>query len=277
MMNRVLFALLVVVAACGPGKSSDTTTTSGTDDGTGADGGPAPTPPSAPQPPSSCNVGEQVCGSTCSCPQTDFFNCGACGNVCGNATVCVNGRCTSSCDVPGQTICPPAVADLGPYCTNLATDIWNCGTCGNRCSSDQVCDRGGCVTPQPQTCSSGQTWCGTRSLYDDRPPGCYDLMATWDACGSCDAIPCFQGAWEGGSNHRPGRCDQGVCARTPPTCGAPGLTWCSASWKYPPRREPNGACVDLQSDVENCGTCDTWCFSQANGVGACVAGTCVWN
>ena len=75
------------------------------------------------------------------------FHCGGCGIRCGPNEFCdvwdpAGSRCEcSDCDVctceQGSTCCPTG-------CTNLSTDRWNCGACGN------VCAGRGCIDGQCQ-------------------------------------------------------------------------------------------------------------------------------
>lgn len=111
-----LFALLSVgTVAC-----SDTLGPGGTGGGTGA---------------VQCPVGYGVCGAACSNPQSDPYNCGACGNACGAGLVCSLGACSDSC-AAGLTAC-------GAACEDVASSPYNCGTCGNACASG-VCTAGVC-------------------------------------------------------------------------------------------------------------------------------------
>ena len=88
------------------------------------------------------------CADNCINPNTNNFNCGACGNYC-SLGQCQGGGCT----------CPnplwPALCN-GNTCTNLQNDEGNCGSCGNYCSSNHICVSGeckpnqsGCVTQDP--------------------------------------------------------------------------------------------------------------------------------
>ncbi len=162
-------------------------------------------------PPDLCGGGMMACGLACVDAQSDPANCGTCGNVCASG-MCVHATCTDSCSNPAETLCPSTAAGVPARCVDLSSDRTACGACGNYCGSLRICDRGTCVTPEPQPCAPGLTWCGL-SIYTDRQPGCYDLQTTYNACGSCDAMPCRQ-SWDG-SSHKPGRCELGVCATTP--------------------------------------------------------------
>ncbi len=62
-------------------------------------------------------------------------------------------------------------------CRLLDWDHNNCGTCGNVCGPDTVCDGGVCTE-----CPPGLTVCtdlGSGYAY------CADLMSDWQSCGAC--------------------------------------------------------------------------------------------
>ncbi len=90
-----------------------------------------------------CRVGLTTCtGGSCVDTLTDNNNCGGCagagGAVCTGNQVCANGTCVTP---PNGADCP---ANLGlsfcdPVCTNLNSDPFNCGQCGNTCRSSEVC------------------------------------------------------------------------------------------------------------------------------------------
>ncbi len=77
-------------------------------------------------------------------------------------------------------------------CTYIAGDIDNCGACGKKCRSDQMCEKGKCVAVK---CDDGETSCRV---------GCRDLKTSDDACGSCNN----RCKWNLGFH-----CANGVCRR----------------------------------------------------------------
>jgi len=200
-----------------------------------------------------CAQSGQVCQGICEETLSDSNNCGTCGNVCPSVIspfcivtqncipvqqACVNGVCGGSCGT-GQSLC-------SGLCTNLQADPSNCGACGVACASGQTCASGVCTVSSGTgaTCSSGIVCsCG--------PP-----QGTGGTGGSCAAS-----------------CSSNVCSCSPPAgvtngsgvgfcpviqpCGA-GLTAC------------NSACVNAQTDMNNCGACGNVC---AQGQ-ACTGGTC---
>jgi hypothetical protein len=72
-----------------------------------------------------CNLnapGQVSCAGACTNPQTDYSNCGQCGNACSNAQVCSQGVCTCPWALCGGTLC----CAPGPYsCCKTATG-WTC-------------------------------------------------------------------------------------------------------------------------------------------------------
>jgi hypothetical protein len=69
-------------------------------------------------------------------------------------------------------------------CTDVATDVNNCGTCGNKCASGQSCTNGTCVT----------------ACIADGARGC---ISAADCCSFSTGVAC---------------CVQGVCGHGQPAC-----------------------------------------------------------
>ncbi|MEZ4405096.1 MAG: hypothetical protein R3A52_01210 [Polyangiales bacterium] len=82
-------------------------------------------------------------------PQSDPQHCGACGTRCCGGW-CINGRCGTE-GPPGTIGCPLPPAEeaargcTGPVPVNGGFDPANCGGCGVRCASDEVCRGGTCA------------------------------------------------------------------------------------------------------------------------------------
>jgi len=240
-----------------------------------------------------CNYGSQ---GRCVDSANDYLNCGACGNSCPapgptasfpDATppspMCAGGSCQC---LQGLTLCPsptPCVPGRScpSSCAALATDPNNCGQCGARCLSGQVCTNsqcqcpvgttlvGTCCTsglasdsnncgmcgqacPPASSCVSGQCVCNAVGPNSAICNGvCRSLAQDPENCGACGQV-C-------GSNSG---CVQGVCV-TGATC--PSATSCSC----PTGQGACGsACVDMQTDQRNCGECGDVCG------GTCTAGRC---
>ena len=135
------------------------------------------------------------------------------------------GACSSD---PGTTVitgsdaavgCGAGSQACGGVCTVIARDSENCGACGTKCASGQVCSQGACAV----SCGGGTTKCGDL---------CVDTKADGENCGAC-ATKCASGQV----------CSKGACAGT---CGA-GLAQCGQT------------CVNEQNDRTNCGACGTVC------------------
>ncbi len=192
----------------------------------------------------------------------DPKNCGGCGVDCGN-DACYLKKC--GCRVPVPDTCQDP--DGKPFCTNLATDDFNCKTCGTVCPPcDLSVSRTFWKTQFVQaTClgSSCAFACDGYHLDCDKDlslgcgksNGC-ETESGDDHCGACDVV-C----------HPPEVCaDDG---RGHPTCKPP-LT-------CPPDYERcAGECVDLELDPKHCGACSIACDpSNPTTEVTCKRGVCV--
>src|SRR6476469_5418626 len=83
-------------------------------------------------------------------------------------------RCEHFPDTPNR--CPARGSKA--ICTNLKTDANNCGSCGARCSSLNICVDGKCVAG-PAGCAVGQTPCNGV---------CRDLNSDNANCGACGRV-----------------------------------------------------------------------------------------
>jgi hypothetical protein len=103
-----------------------------------------------------------------------------CGKVCPSGTSCIGGVCR--CPSP-QAYCP------GIGCTNLQTDVYNCGSCGALCHytrgcAPSVCANGICQSQwfySTITCTDGE---GDSTSY------CTAVLTT----NSTNATACIQNA-----------------------------------------------------------------------------------
>jgi hypothetical protein len=78
-----------------------------------------------------------LCDGTCTDVSLDPDNCGACGNVCGEAMpYCNQGTCSE---------CRAWEAICGGACMDILWDSNNCGGCGIVCPEDRFCEWGGCT------------------------------------------------------------------------------------------------------------------------------------
>ena len=176
-----------------------------------------------------------VCGSRC-CPQ---------GASCASGQRCL-------CPTNAPTVCTGQgpVPQVG-ICTNLNTDVNNCGSCGHQCPdkahATKACVNKTCV----YTCESGYASCNGPVTETDGN-GCEtNLQTDEENCGRC-GNQCPTGA----------TCTNGVCLC--PT----GETPCGVT------ATNRGACRNLNTDVGNCGTCGNVCPSRANATTTCVQGAC---
>jgi hypothetical protein len=94
-----------------------------------------------------------------------------CGDLC-----CGHGE---KCRVRGgkhKCVCRKGLHRCKGNCVDLRTDPKNCGACGTKCPSDQVCAEGVC---QPQ-CASGETLCDNNI--------CTNIQVDNDNCGGCGNV-----------------------------------------------------------------------------------------
>lgn len=123
-----------------------------------------------------CENGQKDCDGKCVDSKNDSRNCGLCGVDCGDG-YCRDGECNTKEDCPvgpswlyrNMKRCDLVVnRGAGPQeyiardtCTDLNTDQYNCGGCGNECNIEtQRCREGKCI----EKCSlSDDNWCGNPS------------------------------------------------------------------------------------------------------------------
>src|ERR1041384_4953487 len=84
-------------------------------------------------------------------------NRGGAGNLAGGSNL-LGGASRNACDKDSD----PCATDAAITCVVRNTDSKNCGTCGNACSSGEVCFAGVCASPPPA--------CGTDSMLAVGPP-----------------------------------------------------------------------------------------------------------
>ena len=193
-------------------------------------------------------------------------------------------KCNGTCCPPGEVClppkkkhgnrrcgCPAHTSLCRGKCSNLQSDVRNCGHCGHKCAPSQVCVHGKCTCApgqavcagacvtlahdpkncgkcghkcgSGQVCSSGNCAAGCPSGHTNCHGSCADLASDAQHCGSCGAV-CAAGQV----------CSNGQCVVNFPA----GTTNC------------NGTCVDVGSDTSNCGACGHACGGDL----VCASGVC---
>ncbi len=156
----------------------------------------------------------------CVDPRRNPVHCGGCNIVCGAFELCTDGFCQSIMDTspdtamdapdttppedtgvdaaedtgpadtgPAVTVCSLGEIACGAVCTNPFSDRDNCGSCGRRCGSAQICASG--------VCALG---CDAPLMVCDE--ACVDTSSNLNHCGGCDS-PCA------------GLCIDGTCETGP--------------------------------------------------------------
>jgi hypothetical protein len=143
-----------------------------------------------------CNVGYGDCTAADGCETSTTNNvnhCGACNNQCTfanaaascSASTCQMGACTGTfrnCDGTTATGCE----------SNITTDKNNCGACGNKCASGEVCTASAChpsndlranatavTLNKGETSVTGTTQNATHDGYTPNDPGCGNSPDVW--------------------------------------------------------------------------------------------------
>ena len=107
---------------------------------------------------------------------SDVKNCGGCGMGCANAphaqAACVNAACQlKQCDA-GWTDCD---GDPRNGCeTQIASDVKNCGRCGNACGQGLVCINHSCTCPMCNIPNSKTKCVNNQCVFDQCLPGYAD-------------------------------------------------------------------------------------------------------
>ena len=184
----------------------------------------------------------------------DPNNCSACGDVCPTP---LNGVASCTASMCGIASCAAGYADCsGPTgaCTvQLATDVSNCGMCGNACPAitngvaaclDYQCAIGHC-TGVFAHCSGTTLACET------------DTSAAVDNCGACgNFCPLIANGTRA--------CVNSGCA----------IGMCNVGFGDCNMNPADGCETDLTAAVQDCAACGTVCPAPPNGTASCVASAC---
>ena len=179
-----------------------------------------------------------LCAGACVETASSVQNCGACGNACTTSIAhaqpaCDSGACTWTCNA-GYSACNGA-------CVDEQADANNCGGCGaaHACPAGMTCQAGGCG------CPAGTHDCG----------GTCQSNTSLGSCGAACNTPCPGPA--NGGEYGAATCNGTACGIV---CNEP-YTLCGQ------------ACVDEQSDSNNCGVCGSACGAGTT----CIKGGCGCN
>ena len=136
------------------------------------------------------------------------------------------------------TPCPTGQANCAGTCTEVTSDRLHCGRCDVACAAGEVCRTSSC---EHNPCGDGQHEC-SGTCYPDT-----DVLHCGPSCIACP-VPAAHGA---------AACVDDQCELD-----------CESGYVQCP-----GACVDLNSDPDNCGTCGHECTSPQ----ACISSNCAAN
>lgn len=227
--------------------------------------------------------------------KTDPKHCGTCENDCTASPnlatdagiTCQAGKCLipdSAC-VSGKKHCSTNAEDV---CEADVTTSAQCGACGTKCDTAQVCSGGSCV----DNCPGGATKCTAGQSV-----GCYALATTADHCGACDKVcpaPPSNGTAVCQSNACKVQCGNGYhqCNSSAQCEANDDVANCGPTCKQCETNDPNatptcsnntcsypcktgfqfcGFCTS-KSDPSNCGACGNVCGSGKSCInGACLA------
>ncbi|MGZ3419423.1 MAG: hypothetical protein ACXWUG_25365 [Polyangiales bacterium] len=176
-----------------------------------------------------CHADEGCGGKKCDVANHECVTCVSNGD-CTAGEVCSAGECVPMCSASSP--CPGALTCCSAACVDPATNLENCGGCGNPCTiahGKGACTGGKCNV---STCELPYSDCDK-----DSKTGCETDTSSNDAhCGGCDH-PCA-------SKNGTGKCVSGACTIT-----------CNGSFADCDKNPTNGCEADLAHDPSNCGAC----------------------
>jgi len=199
------------------------------------------------------------------------------GTACGNGQVCSSGKCGTQCDIGGM-IYPTGTANPSNACQDCepgtSTTMWTTLSAGTSCGTGEVCNGSTCAAgcfiggvvysanaADPastcQTCQPATTTTSFSKLPDGTTCASAEICSSGSCVSGCDIGMTIYNA---GAVNSANACQSCVPATsTSAWTTNPSGTLCS------------NACVNLQTDPNNCGQCGRVCPAT----GACTAGVCV--
>lgn len=177
--------------------------------------------------------------------------------------------------------CQPGLSACGHACVNLGSDPDNCGACGQRCESNAQCLVGVCAAPavQGREVDGGILLPDGGLLLPDGgviDPGDLGNGGSGGAGGAGGA-----GGGGGSSNgceppfNQPSQCGDcdTTCGGAFPLCAPSATGYECAPGCTDGLVACNGRCVDLETDIDHCGSCNQFCPTAICREGGCVAAT----
>jgi Stigma-specific protein, Stig1 len=276
-------------ASSGSGTAGSTSTSGGggstSGSGTGASTGSVSTSSSSSS--SSGGSGGGDAGGPCSglnvgCPADQLCVANSASNP-----LCLSPYCPSGSEGRACAFGAPTVGTCcGGACINPLHDPANCGACGVGCTShvclgapnvclpaaDSPCPDGGAGSGgscYSTGCTKGNDFCklsdgggvGACLTYDEYPLACRDVLSEPRYCGGsgCQATDI---------------CTQGVCGADQP-CGPGGAgRFCGFDGGAISECCPGVGCIDVSSDLSNCGACGNACVGMPCIDGECLVAYC---
>jgi hypothetical protein len=218
---------------------------------------------------SACSTGPGT--SVCTDVYQDRANCGACGKACAANEYCGGGVCMPLAAINCQTGLTACLDPSGQrlFCTMLANDPRNCGSCGTVCPSGNVCTNNLCQS----TGTGGAGGAGGGAGGAGGTGGAADGGA--GSSGTCPAnapTTCGAAGNQYCVNVSTAPSDCGICGRA-----CTGGLVCNANVCSPPSQTascggfPSCAtgCTSFADDPRNCGNCGKACAAACDG-GQCV-------
>lgn len=171
--------------------------------------------------------------------------------------------------------CLPGLSACGQSCVNLGSDLENCGSCGRRCEATEECLVGVCIDTGPAV----QDGLDGGVLLPDGAIILPDGAVVGPDGSTVGGGGSGGGGGGGGDECVPpfnrgahcGDCDT-VCSGALPLCAPAGDSFECAPGCTEPLTACSDRCVDLSTDIDNCGACGQNCPTAICRDGSCVGG-----